>query len=618
MGMAWERGAMKVASLILAVLGAAGIASTTLGQVQPAAAPPGELRTSATMPAATTRGAKDELVAQVEDAIDHDGLGQLDAALSAKLVDAMSNMAKLDQEKLARLATAREFGRFFSRVATLSDEDRAALKWLAEMPKFSQTLMLALSPQDSPDNILSMVKRLQKDQHDAIEKIPDLATALCITADKPGFTPDNTEKPLDIDRPITELHYYMAAGAPGRILKFNLRELPWQLSVYVVDERLTFADLKLAADRYAPRTGLPVMAFWDVPYRPNAKYGDASGSGGAVSPPLGQLLLSGGTSVQQAYVGAQVSKVLGDPACAFKADDLSAPGAKNAGAADRSWALCLDGVGLHAEFNVAAARYPEYKGWPGSTIDPQTQESITEADVMVLAETSPTAIKARLASEALVKSADLVEKEKLLELYETAAGLSVGNRNAWFALADAASSQRINDQDAAALVSLVRRLLRQRQPDFAAEILRRAWQGRGTDEQLAEYDKIVTMFADRPDIAAGVLIAKGDVLGPLRPRDAAAAYNRAMALAAGDGPMVLEAMNRLDALMRSSNSMPDLLAAYRQAMSRLPAPAPTVYGDTTPFYLLGQQFAAAMEEAGNAAGAKQLRDQLGHLKIAPR
>jgi hypothetical protein len=612
---------MKVARVVmLAALVAMGVAPLALGQDRPGPAPRGEIGASATNPAApTTKGAKDELVMQVEDAIDRDTLGQLDAALSPQLIDAMSNLAKLDQEKLAKLATAREFGRFFSRLSGVSDEDRAALKWLAEKPKFSQTLMLALSQQDAPDNILSMVKRLEKDQHDAIEKIPDLATALCVTADKPGFTPDNTEKPLDIDRPITELHYYLAAGAPGRILKFNLRELPWQLTIYVVDERLTFADLKVAAERYGPRTALPAMAFWDVPYHPNAKYGDASGGSGAASPALGPLFQLGGTSVQQAYVGAQVCKVLGDPACAFKGDDLSGPGGKNNnGGGDLSWTLCLDGVGLHADWNGTAARYPEYKGWPGTTSDPQTQESVTEADVMILAEVPATSIKARLASEAMMKSADLLEKEKLLSLYEAAIELSAGDREAWFALADAAASQRINDQDAAGVVNLVRRLLRQKQPEFAAEILRRAWQGRGTDEQLAEYDKIVTMFSERPDIAAAALIAKGDVLAPIRPRDAASAYNRAMTLAAGDGPMMLEAVNRLDALLRTAHDLPDLLAAYEQAMSRLLSPPPTVYGDTTPFYLLGEQFAALMEETGNAPGAKQLRDRLGHLKIAPR
>ena len=610
--------------LMMAALVATGAGSLAIAQDNPGPATRTISHPSSTLPSAgstntgpTTRNAYADLTAHVEEAIDRDSLGQLDADLSSQLTDAMSNLAKVDQEKIARLATAREIGRFFSRVTGLKDEDRAALKWLVDQPKFSQTLMLALSDQDAPDNILSMVKRLERDQKDTIEKIPDLATALCLTSDKPGFVDDNTEKPLDIDRPITELHYYLAAS--GKILKFNLRELPWQLAVYVVDERLSFADLKVVAARYGSRDGIPAMAFWDVPYHPDAKYGDASGSA-AATPALAQILQLGGTSVQQAYIGAQVAKVLAAPACVFKGDDLSAPGGNNnnGGGGDRSWTVCLDGPGLRPTWNGTAARYPEYTGWPGKTNDPQTQEPLTEADVLLLADIPPTVIKARLASEALVKSADLVDKDKQLALYEEAAQLSAGNRIAWFALADAASSQRVNDQDAAGVVKLVQKLLRQRQPEFAMEILRRAWQGRGTDEQLAEFDKIIPMFNDRPDLVAGMLIARGDVLAPLRPRDAVAAYNRAMLMAPADGPMVLEAVNRLDALMRAAHDMPDLLSAYQQAISRLPAPRPTVYGDTTPFYVLGQQFASLMEEVGNVLGAKQLRDQLGKLKVAPR
>jgi hypothetical protein len=82
--------------------------------------------------------------------------------------------------------------------------------------------------------------------------------------------------------------------------------------------------------------------------------------------------------------------------------------------------------------------------------------------------------------------------------------------------------------------------------------------------------------------------------------------------------MVLEALNRLEGLLRAAKDMPNLLAAYQQALTRLPAPRPSVYGDTTPFYTLGQQFATAMQDVGNTVGATQLRDQLGKLKVAAK
>ena len=527
-------------------------------------------------------------------------------------------------QALVRLGAYREFAGYFGRLEGLSDDDKATLTWFVKQPRFFATLMLALSDADPPDQMLVELAHLKSSAGDAVDAFPDLATALCVVWDK---KPDNADDPApDPDRIARLFSYYAKAGDRG-LLRFGTRTLPWQLAVYVVDNKVSEGEIVWAIDRYANRSMLGTTYF-DVAYDTAAYYtGDRKQLAGHPYT-LPNILQYGGICADQAYFAAHVCKSLGVPACVVS-------GSGGDGSVAHAWVGYLHVTNARADWNFTEGRYPEHQYWTGSVQDPQTLQTLSEAEVALLAELQASDPGQRLASEALLKLATptpahpdgsppdgspadayptVLPPSKQLEVCSAAVVLSPGNRRAWAALADVAAKGDLTPPQTQSVAAVIARFALQKYPDFALRLYTTMAAGRPPAQQLDTLEKCARLFAPRPDLVARLRVAEGDLLRKQRKNDQALRpYGDVLDNEMNAGRVVVEAMGRVDDLLREMNDRRRLVAAYKAVWQRMPVPEPSAFVATTPYYAVGIKFAALLDEAGDKPDADQVRTKLESL-----
>jgi hypothetical protein len=256
--------------------------------------------------------------------------------------------------------------------------------------------------------------------------------------------------------------------------------------------------------------------------------------------------------------------------------------------------------------------------WPGKLIHPPGGPPLTDADVCLLSELTACPAEKRLASAALCKVRDLVGDDRAAELYMKAVDLSPGNRPAWMGLAELGAARKLTRDQVNKVAEVVQRFAVQRYPDFAFAVYQRIISGRSVDEQLAAIDNMARQFALRPDLVATVRVAQGDLLRSAnRPKEALAAYTDAMSDARRIGPVLTQAMARVDAMLRATGETKRLVGIYRDVWGRTPPPEPSGYADITPFCVIGHRYAALLKETGEAGAANAIEQRLAAYEKQP-
>jgi hypothetical protein len=625
-------GATAVAKIFVAIFIVAALPCVLF------AASPAGPRGPATQPAAIRRGpaapAPDPLATMLHAAIESGNLASVEADVTPQLLTALDNLKKPDLNLITRLAAARNLGRFVSSIPILSPEDRQTLNWLVDRPRLFPLLALAVDSSDVPEDLLTVLRALRADAGDALDDMPDLTVALCVTADKPpmdspanaatpapagmagnsagpvaapfngAVLPVATAAPLDTNRAVGLLHYYRRGGA---WMRFSLGDLPWQLAIYVVDIQVSEAEISWAINRYG-HMGVGIgQVYFDVPYDTNVFYNGSARQ--VLSHPytLDNLQRFGGICVDQAWFAAETGKSLAVPACAVS-------GQSGAGEGGHAWIGFLDRVGQRVTWNFTQGRYPEMLFWSGTVVDPQNRRRISESEVAVLAELQGTTPAQRLASSAIYSASDAAGGVEQITLLEKAIDLSPGNRPAWNALAEIGFHRQLTPDQRTTVESAIQRLALGRYPDFAYKILRHMSAGGGNDEQLAALQNMTRLFANRPDLLAAIHIAQGNILAQSHPDDALAQYGIVLHDGLNTAPLVLEAMSHVDQLLREQGRTGDLAGAYQWVLDHLPRPQPSAYAPTTPYYLLGSEYESLLTEMGNVTAAAQVQARLDMLR----
>jgi hypothetical protein len=270
--------------------------------------------------------------------------------------------------------------------------------------------------------------------------------------------------------------------------------------------------------------------------------------------------------------------------------------------------------GDRAAWNFTEGRYPENQYWLGRVIDPQTREAITDADVSLLAELQYSTPRNRLTSDALCKVADLLGDTRKPELYMQAITLSSGNPRAWHALAKLGADLKLDAQDAARLRAAIERFAVKRYPDFALDLLIASISGRGTDQQLKQLEDMRPLFTSRPDLLAKIRMTQAERYRlDKRPAEALAVYGDVLDHYLNIGPIVLEAMDRVDQMLHEKGALDRLAAIYRTVWQRMPQPESSIVVQGTPFYRVGSHYRELLEELGQTAAAVSVQARLDAL-----
>jgi hypothetical protein len=143
--------------------------------------------------------------------------------------------------------------------------------------------------------------------------------------------------------------------------------------------------------------------------------------------------------------------------------------------------------------------------------------------------------------------------------------------------------------------------------------------GRGNEQQMRALKDARALFPQRPDIQAAIRLTEGDLLkDQKKPAPALAAYAEVLQRYNNAGPIVLEALDRTDALLREHNELRRLADVYRDAWQRFPQPTRGGYIRSTPYYLVAERYMAVLNEIGNTAEAERVKQRLDALIVGSR
>jgi hypothetical protein len=388
--------------------------------------------------------------------------------------------------------------------------------------------------------------------------------------------------------------------------------LPWELAVFVVDNVVSQDEVAWAVQRYGGR-GAIGACYFDVPYDYNVLTTGAHRMIDGTDYTLMNLVRVGGICGDQAYFASNVARSLGVPACMA----IGLGGAMEGTA--HAWVGYLEVKGSHVAWNFSEGRYAEMQFWRGAVQDPRTRDRITDSDVALLAELLNTTPENRVLSSALCKAADLVEPERRADVYTRAVNLSPGNRDAWALLARLGAERKLSDAQMTKAMQVVAKFAAKAYPDFAYETIKTLNSGRGAEQQVKALKDARALFGQRPDIQASIRLAEGDLLkDQKKPAQAMGIYTEVLQRYNNAGPIVLEALDRLDALLREHNELAKLASIYKDVWQRFPQPTRGGYIRSTPFYLVAERYMSLLKEIGDAPEAARVQQRLNSLIVSPR
>ena len=550
-------------------------------------------------PPTTTKPAPpDEWTRPAQEAARQKRLAAFAGEVEPRLKHLLGNVNQGDLDHLIRLAMLREFGRYFARVENPDEGQLDTLAWLPTQPRLMTQLMLSVSLADPPDRVLEVLRSLRADFRKDLDDNAELAAATCVVWDSPerfGTEEDSKINPAEICRVFG---YFLKQFARQR---GDAQKLPVDALVHVVDINLSEAEMQWAAKRYGAGAANVAAIMNDVPYREGVAYEKTAGEPNENSYILPNIFRNGGTSDAAAYYASEIAKLGGVPTAVCRAVGVT-------DGVPIAWVASMAG-GAKPVWNLNSARYAEYLGWPGETTDPQTGQAISDSELAFTSALFATPPRERLASVAIFKSLDLLDARQSPVLLERAIELSVGNARAWYAYAGLAAEGKLTDDQLKSFEKLTVSRLKD-YPHFALLVRLRALQGRGTLEFADGMERILTDFAQRPDVVALALLARADwERADKRDPEAIATLVELLRKQGASPSVAWMAVARLEGLLRGTDDAPKLLEVYENVFNALPRPPQTLYGRSFPYYRIGEKYAALLDEMKQQQQAAAVRSK---------
>ncbi|MCC5828275.1 MAG: hypothetical protein JJU36_02395 [Phycisphaeraceae bacterium] len=517
---------------------------------------------------------------------------------------AKPQLQEADHGRLILASAIRQYVRHFGDIAASDDysfdDVRAELAWLASRRELWVPLALAMSEHDEPVEALRILGLLRREHEQSVVAFPELTVAFMIVWDQP---PDMNMDDQDRDRHMVALFDHYTSGR--RPMRVNLRDLPWELAIYLANGRADVQELRWAHQRYSNRPANQIgEVYFDVPYdKAGLYYGEWQGIGGEPYT-LPNLVQHGGVCKDQAHFAKHVSLSVGIPA-------VLAHGKSGRGVGYHCWIGYIGPAGGNTAWDFNTARYPEQRYWSAMVVDPQTRREVTDADVSLRSQLWHTSAEQRRISLALLRAADIQEGDDRIRWLKKAIDASPGNHGAWLALADDIGDMADSRSEMNEVIRILRQFAIGRYDEFAYELLVRMFRSIEPEERVRMISVQMRMFERRPDLTARMRMAQGDAFAEMERHDQAISIWSQVATRNVSQPaIVLDATDRIDAVLRRLDQKQRLSILYRTIWSAMAAPDISGYAWTTPWFLIGQRYATVLEEIGDTRTAEQVRSRL--------
>ncbi len=503
------------------------------------------------------------------------------------------------------------------------------LVYLRAHPALAHTMAFAVGPKDDVPNAYGLLDRLRKDRPKQLERLPELAVALCVVRDRPltRHINENTVKGVD---PVDVFDFYAAHESQ---MFYGLRGVPVELLCHVVDTTASVADLNWAVAKYGGTRDVGGLFF-------TIKYDDAyfagqsdkkvdSAPGGYDLP---NVLRFGGVCIDQAYFATSVGKAIGVPTAIATASSAEA---------GHAWVGYLKSTGKSAAWDFNSGRYPEYQGLRGDVTDPQTGDTIADSTVGLLGDligTNPVqrqnvaaltdAARLLAATEAAAEApeypAELEAKSTTkppaprstradgeLDLIEMGLRQFAAYPRGWTTVADLARDGKLTEPQKRKWADLAQRLCGQRHPDFALTILGPMVESvADASEQSTLWDGVYQLVKSRPDLAAEVRFRQASLWEKQKnlPR-AGMCYSDVIQHDINAGPFAVRALKGAESVLKKMGQPEKVLDLYAGAAKLVARPemnARPEFMRQSNWYKVREAYAAKLADAGQTQQADRI------------
>ncbi len=539
-------------------------------------------------------------------AVDGAGADAVRTQLEQFLVNALPDERQRGKRPHAIIEAAaqRQLLLWAARLEQPTDAQKRGLKWLLTQPQLSQLLPLAVHADDDAAGVLRVLAALRAADADQLDRHAELVTALCVVWDE---SPDEKISAAEADtRAVALYRYYTTLRQP----RYDLQAMPWQLLIYLADTRASVSELQWALRRYGDRRLDKVAkAYFDVRYdKVGLYFGEWQGIQGAPYT-LANLVKHGGVCKDQAYYAEHVCRAVGIPS-------VRCQGRSGRGVGYHCWMGYLEAPQRgDATWNFSTARYEEHKFWSARIIDPHTREAISDGDVGLSAHLYATSRTERQLARALRAALPLLggaeQRSTRESLLKAAIELSPGEREMWIKLADLYGEEGATPQQIETMTGAIKRFILNRYDEFGHDLFVRMIRAQAAGDQLRALSNAAKLFGHRPDLVSRLRLAQGDVLHKMgRSQRAVSTYNSVVARSYSQPAVVLDAMDRIDAVLRETGRLDELARYYSSIWEKMHTPKESGYAWTTPWFLVGQRYESLLNELGRQAEASKVHEAL--------
>lgn len=476
-------------------------------------------------------------------------------------------------------------------------------------PRFADALAWNFDiKRDSGPGVLKVVDDFIAAKAD-LESHAELAAAVALVHDQP-----NPRKQAWSFDHMSAFEYF----ATGSFRPFSPAKMPVCLLVHLVDMVVGTEEASWVKKNLGPQNQVG-KRYFDVQYDTMSfKHGKDKKIKDKFYT-LQNLRQHGGVCVEQAYYAEQVGKASGIPSVSITARGVDV---------GHAWVGYLRSNGKGYWWDMTEGRYKEYKGEAASVRDPQTDETISDGELSMVAERAMWDQDAVRLCLALSDAASVAaEPAEALDLCERAVKACHYVPEAWERVQELATKRGFAQADLEKWGGAVVTMCGTTYPDFAHKVLEplvktmpkpleRAPAWAWVRTKLVDSQRNRSIF--RYDLAVKLLVLEADSLRDGGNLDGAwGIYRSCIEKYAQETPAVQEAGMRCERLLNEGGKGPREAAAFwRWAWGKTEEPddMSAQFARGSNWSVFGLRYAAALEASGDTNGADRLRNKISPKK----
>jgi len=524
-------------------------------------------------------------------------------------------------------------------VAQKLEDGDELVKWLIEHADISRELFRAMGDVKPPEKALRRIQELITADEKAVCEYANLAVAFA------------TSEPLKHYReqpePATMRESFAWYANPGRRFRYDLKAMPYELSRYLADTRLSIPERQWAQNKYASSRN-PGRAYFDLKYDIDHLLKGTPKKIAGTDYTLPELLRVGGVCIDQAYYASEVCKALGMPASIVVGRGQSGVG--------HAWLACFRSSGSNASWDTRTGRYSSQLYYVGLSREPATGKRILDAEMSLVGSAAMLPQKRREYADAAVilarianhareekREADKDLLPKLAKEYEqrfepkkanvawahdpqkismsTVEGLiwqsinyNLAHRPAWAMLIKLRKEGQIPTEHIGRFFDMLVNKTARQYPDYSCVMVLQIAPTIEDDNYREKiFERSVRVYGWRPDLQGKILIAFGDdLLEHGKKEEAVRAYQQAAAGSVKAAPVMLEAARKAEEIFVKENR-PDLaIRMYQELFSRVKARRiASQFRSQSAHYQIGKRLADLLTSVGKTDQANKVLKTIG-------